>query len=92
MSLTRPRWGWRQTFADRLFIDEGFGSLDADGPEVAIDALETLQSQGRNVGAMKDRIPVQIQIVKQGAGSSTVRICGPSDSVCSPISWGFAPP
>jgi exonuclease SbcC len=53
----------RQTFANILFIDEGFGSLDSESLQVAIDALEMLQSQGRTVGfishveAMKDRIP-----------------------------------
>jgi exonuclease SbcC len=68
----------RQSFVDTLFIDEGFGSLDADSLEVAIDALERLQSEGRKVGvishveAMKDRIPVQIRVAKQGAGRSRV--------------------
>ena len=85
LALALSGLGGRQTFADRLFIDEGFGSLDAESLDVAIDALETLQSQGRNVGvishveAMKDRIPVQVQVVKQGAGRSIVRICGPRD-------------
>ncbi len=75
--------GGRQTFANTLFIDEGFGSLDADTLDVAITALETLQSQGRNVGvishveAMKERIPVQIQVTKQGGGKSVVNILGP---------------
>ena len=65
LALALSGLGGRQTFADTLFIDEGFGSLDTESLDVAIDALETLQSQGRNVGvishveAMKDRIPVQ---------------------------------
>jgi DNA repair protein SbcC/Rad50 len=83
LALALSGLGGRQTFADTLFIDEGFGSLDADSLDVAIDALETLQSQGRNVGvishveAMKDRISVQVRVVKQGAGKSTVTTCGP---------------
>jgi exonuclease SbcC len=82
MALALSGLGGRQTFADTLFIDEGFGSLDSDTLDVAIDALETLQSQGRNVGvishveAMKERIPIQIRVVKQGGGRSTVSIVG----------------
>jgi len=85
LALALSGLGGCQTFADTLFIDEGFGSLDAESLDVAIDALETLQSQGRNVGvishveAMKDRIPVQVRVVRQGAGKSAVRTCGPQD-------------
>jgi exonuclease SbcC len=67
--------------AATLFIDEGFGSLDAASLEVAIDALDNLQSQGRQVGvishveAMKDRITTRITVTKQGSGKSVVRIC-----------------
>jgi exonuclease SbcC len=75
----------RQNFVDTLFIDEGFGSLDAESLEIAIDALETLQGQGRTVGvishvdAMKDRIPVQVEVVRQGLGRSIVSISAPED-------------
>nr|WP_257099128.1 SbcC/MukB-like Walker B domain-containing protein [Pseudovibrio flavus] len=73
----------RQSFVDTLFIDEGFGSLDGDTLDVAIDALEMLQGQGRKVGvishveAMKDRIPVQIRVERQGAGKSRVALSAP---------------
>ncbi|EJW10847.1 Exonuclease SbcC [Rhodovulum sp. PH10] len=83
LALALSGLGGRQSFADTLFIDEGFGSLDADTLEIAIDALETLRSQGRTVGvishveAMKDRIPVQVRLVRQGAGRSTVKIVAP---------------
>ncbi len=65
-----------------LFIDEGFSSLDAGSLDLAIDALECLQSQGRQVGvishvdAMKDRIPTRIAVRKQGGGKSGVEING----------------
>ncbi|PSC06621.1 chromosome segregation protein SMC [Alsobacter soli] len=83
LALALSGLGGRQTFADTLFIDEGFGSLDADSLDVAIDALEALQSQGRTVGVishvetMKDRIPVQVQVLRQGAGRSVVRVAAP---------------
>ena len=50
---------------ESLFIDEGFGSLDADTLRIAMDALESLRTQGRKIGVishvqeMTERIPVQ---------------------------------
>lgn len=61
-----------------LFIDEGFGSLDADSLDLAISALEALQASGRKVGVishvqtMVDRIGVQIRVSKVGGGRSVV--------------------
>ncbi|HNI61915.1 MAG TPA: SbcC/MukB-like Walker B domain-containing protein [Agitococcus sp.] len=65
---------------ESLFIDEGFGSLDADTLRVAMDALDILQSQGRKVGVishvaeMTERIPTQIQLSKGVAGKSKLEI------------------
>jgi DNA repair protein SbcC/Rad50 len=79
----------RQSFVDTLFIDEGFGSLDADTLDTAISALETLQSQGRKVGvithvaAMIDRIAVAIRVEKRGPGRSVVRLDNGSRGVFS---------
>lgn len=70
----------RQSFVDTLFIDEGFGALDAETLDMAIDALETLQGHGRKVGvithvaAMVDRIAVQIRVEKRGGGRGVVRV------------------
>jgi len=66
--------------AGTLFIDEGFGSLDAKDLDIAIDALEQLQLTGRTIGvishveAMKHRIPVQIRVDGRGGGKSRIRI------------------
>lgn len=63
-----------------LFIDEGFGTLDADTLDVAISALENLQAKGKSVGiishveALKERIGTQIQVEKQPGGSSKIKI------------------
>lgn len=65
---------------DTLFIDEGFGSLDADTLDTAISALENLQSKGKTIGiishveALKDRIATQIQLSKQSGGISKIFI------------------
>jgi exonuclease SbcC len=69
---------------ESLFIDEGFGSLDSDSLQLAMDALDGLQAQGRKVAVishvqeMHERIPVQVQVCKQGNGLSTLRIQGPT--------------
>jgi exonuclease SbcC len=65
---------------ESLFIDEGFGSLDPESLQLAMDALDGLQAQGRKVGVishvqeMHERIPVQIRVVRQGNGLSTVEV------------------
>ncbi|MCX6612156.1 MAG: chromosome segregation protein SMC, partial [Acidobacteria bacterium] len=70
----------KDAFVDCLFIDEGFGSLDAESLDQVMVALETLPSSGRKVGvithvaAMMDRIAVQVRVTKQGNGRSTVKI------------------
>ena len=65
---------------ESLFIDEGFGSLDAETLRVAMDALESLRTQGRKIGVishvqeMTERIPVRVQVSRVGNGKSVVRI------------------
>lgn len=61
---------------ESLFIDEGFGSLDAETLRVAMDALESLRTQGRKIGVishvqeMTERIPVRICVNRAGNGRS----------------------
>ncbi|MBQ8531075.1 MAG: AAA family ATPase [Parabacteroides sp.] len=61
---------------ESLFIDEGFGSLDAETLRVAMDALESLRTQGRKIGVishvqeMTERIPVRISVNRSGNGRS----------------------
>lgn len=84
LALALSRTGARGGLAATLFIDEGFGSLDAASLDIALDALERLQSQGRQVGvishveAMQDRIAVRIRVERQGGGRSRVRVEGPA--------------
>ncbi|WP_116081757.1 AAA family ATPase [Tropicimonas sp. IMCC34011] len=80
LALALSGMGSRGALAGTLFIDEGFGSLDAESLDLAIDALERLQAQGRTIGvishvqAMKDRIPVQLEVTKTGGGASEVAL------------------
>ncbi|TLP35516.1 SbcC/MukB-like Walker B domain-containing protein [Arcobacter arenosus] len=61
---------------DSLFLDEGFGTLDSDSLELALNALNQLQSSGKMVGvishveALKERIPLQIKVEPKGDGTS----------------------
>ena len=65
---------------ESLFIDEGFGSLDADSLRTAMEALEQLQMQGRKIGVishvqeMSERISVQVQLHKSVNGRSEITI------------------
>ena len=65
-----------------LFLDEGFGTLDAETLDTAIAALEGLRMQGRNIFLISHiqeltrRLPVKIEVNKKGNGSSSVRIQG----------------
>ena len=67
---------------DTLFIDEGFGTLSGEPLQNAINTLRSLHTiNGRRVGIishveeLKERIPVQIQVIQEGNNSSsTVKI------------------
>ena len=66
-----------KTSIDSLFLDEGFGTLDSQTLDIALDALELLNAAGKTIGiishveALKERIPVQIKLSKlSGLGIS----------------------
>ncbi|HEY0588353.1 MAG TPA: AAA family ATPase [Pseudoduganella sp.] len=65
---------------ESLFIDEGFGSLDAETLRVAMDALDGLQSMGRKVGVishvqeMTERIATRIVVQPAANGRSAVSV------------------
>jgi len=71
----------RATHARTLFIDEGFGTLDRDTLEHAMEALEGLRSTGRTIGVIShvpelhERIGVQVRVEPTGVGRS--RVVGP---------------
>lgn len=70
-----------KTRIESLFLDEGFGTLDAQTLDTALDALDALNASGKTIGvishveAMKERIPVQIKVRKMnGLGYSQLEL------------------
>jgi exonuclease SbcC len=65
---------------DTLFIDEGFGSLDADTLDQVMAVIDELRDRGRTVGIvshvheLKDRIAERIEVRRLPDGSSTLRV------------------
>ncbi|HEX5401989.1 MAG TPA: SMC family ATPase [Pseudonocardiaceae bacterium] len=67
---------------DTLFIDEGFGMLDADALDQVMDTLDELRAGGRVVGLvshvdeLRQRIPVRLRVKKARGGSTLELIAG----------------
>ena len=65
---------------ETMFVDEGFGSLDSDSLEQAINVLNSLADSNRLIGiishvdALKSRIDNQIVITKEPDGTSSAAI------------------
>ncbi|HYH34460.1 MAG TPA: SMC family ATPase [Nocardioides sp.] len=61
---------------DTLFVDEGFGTLDAETLDQVLDTLDSLRDGGRVVGVvshvaeMQTRIPTQLHVHKRSVGST----------------------
>lgn len=66
---------------DSMFLDEGFGTLDEEALDTALETLAGLQQEGKLIGvishvpALKERISTQIQVTPLTGGRS--RIAGP---------------
>lgn len=63
-----------------LFLDEGFGTLDAETLDIVIDALDRLRLQGRSIFLISHiekltrRLPVEIRVQKRRNAGSTVDV------------------
>jgi exonuclease SbcC len=63
---------------DSIFIDEGFGSLDSETLDQAIDTLVALNKGGRmvgvisHVGELKERIDLRIEVQSSAKGSKVL--------------------
>jgi exonuclease SbcC len=71
---------------DSLFLDEGFGTLDQEALDTALETLSNLQQEGKLIGiishvqALQERISTQICVRPQTGGRSTLHGIG-----CEPI-------
>lgn len=70
---------------ESLFVDEGFGTLDAQTLDVALAALESLRASGRQVGVIShvpglaEQLGARVEVTKIGPGRSSVRVLGAHD-------------
>ncbi len=78
LSLGLSSMSSRNVRVDSLFLDEGFGTLDEDALETALETLSALQQEGKLIGiishvpALKERIGTQILVEAGSAGRSTL--------------------
>lgn len=81
LALGLARMASRNVRVDSVFLDEGFGTLDEDALNMALDMLSGLRQQGKTIGiishvqAIRERIGTQIHVMPSGNGRS--RLSGP---------------
>lgn len=70
----------RQMPLRTLFIDEGFGSLDASSLETVLDVLDAVQAEGKQIGIIShvadiaERFRVRVTVEREGEGRSLVTV------------------
>jgi exonuclease SbcC len=76
LALGLSQMASRNVRVDSLFLDEGFGTLDEEALETALEALVGLRRDGKLIGiishvtAVRERIGTQIQVVPGTGGRS----------------------
>jgi exonuclease SbcC len=81
LALGLSQMASNQISIDSLFLDEGFGTLDEETLETALEALAKLHQDNKLIGvishvaSLKERIPTQIHIEPDNKGHS--RLSGP---------------
>lgn len=78
LALGLSRMASRNVRVDSLFLDEGFGTLDEEALDTALDTLTSLQQEGKLIGiishvpALKERIATQIRVSPVAGGRSSI--------------------
>jgi exonuclease SbcC len=87
LALGLSQMSSRNVRVDSLFLDEGFGTLDEEALETALETLSGLQQSGKLIGiishvpALKERIATQIRVFPLSGGRSAITgpgVCNPS--------------
>lgn len=91
LALGLSKMASRKVRVDSLFLDEGFGTLDEESLETALETLSGLQQDGKLIGiishvsALKERISTQINVTPVSGGRSTLSGPGCSKVVDSKL-------
>ena len=78
LALGLSKMASRKVRVDSLFLDEGFGTLDEDALDTALETLSGLQQDGKLIGvishvsALKERISTQINVITISGGKSLI--------------------
>ena len=78
LALGLSKMASRKVRVDSLFLDEGFGTLDEEALETALETLSGLKQDGKLIGiishvsALKERIGTQINITPVSGGRSSL--------------------
>ena len=78
LALGLSKMASQKVRVDSLFLDEGFGTLDENALETALETLSGLHEEGKLIGiishipALKERIGTQISILPSSTGRSEV--------------------
>lgn len=76
LALGLSKMASHKVSVDSLFLDEGFGALDEDALDTALNTLAGLQHEGKLIGvishvpALKERISTQIEVISRAGGKS----------------------
>ena len=85
LALGLSKMASRKVRVDSLFLDEGFGTLDEEALETALETLAGLHQDGKLIGiishvpALKERISTQIAVTRKAGGKSVVKGPGVSE-------------
>lgn len=78
LALGLAQMASRNVRVDSVFLDEGFGTLDEEALNTALDMLAALHQKGKMIGiishvqAVRERIGLQIRVTPEGSGRSSL--------------------
>ncbi len=85
LALGLSRMSSQNVRVDSLFLDEGFGTLDEEALDSALETLAGLRDENKLIGiishmaALKERVPLQIEVIPGLRGKSSIK--GPGVSM-----------